>query len=62
MKRGYLTPAEAAEYLGLSRDQLKRLTSARGIPFHKLNARCIRFDADELDQWMREHRVAPEAS
>lgn len=60
MKPRYLSSRDAAAYLGLSLDQLKRLTSARAIPFHKVNDRCNRYDIDELDQFMRERRIETE--
>jgi excisionase family DNA binding protein len=49
----WLTFEQAREYLGFSRDTLYKLTAARAIPVRKKqNGQGLRFQRDELDQWM----------
>lgn len=49
---GWMTTAQAAEYLGLSRAALHRLTASRRIPFEQALAggKCW-FRRSELDRW-----------
>ncbi len=48
----WLNSAEAAEYLGLSRDALHRLSAERRIPFSqdRPGARCY-FRVSDLERW-----------
>lgn len=48
---------DAALYTGLSTGHLYRLTSTRAIPHYK-QSRKLYFSKAELDEWMRERRVA----
>jgi excisionase family DNA binding protein len=44
---------QARAYLGLSRDQLYKLTAARAIPVRKRRGgQGLRFRRDELDAWL----------
>ncbi len=44
---------QARAYLGLSRDQLYKLTAARAIPVRKKQGgQGLRFRRDELDAWL----------
>jgi excisionase family DNA binding protein len=43
---------EAAEYCGLSRSYLYKLTSAAGIPCYKPQGKQIYFSRVELDNWL----------
>jgi len=44
---------QARAYLGLSRDQLYKLTAARAIPVRKKRGgQGLRFRRDELDAWL----------
>jgi excisionase family DNA binding protein len=51
---GWMTSAQAADYLGMSRNALHKLTSAREIPFSQdaPGGKCW-FQAGELDEWRR---------
>ncbi|MFY9957960.1 helix-turn-helix domain-containing protein [Bradyrhizobium sp.] len=61
MPTEYLTTAEAAEYLRLSRQflQIARMRGdGSGPPFIKL-ARAVRYRRAALDAWMSAHDRAP---
>lgn len=46
---------QARAYLGLSRDQLYKLTAARAIPVRKKrDGQGLRFRRDELDAWLED--------
>lgn len=62
----YLTPRQAADYLGLSIWSLYRLVGRRAIPFIPLRPSrsaaadgrtSLRFDAMALDRWMQRQAV-----
>lgn len=51
-----LTPAEAASYLGLSAGTLANFRcTGEGPAFHKV-ARFVRYDREDLRNWMRSRR------
>lgn len=52
-----LTMEEAVFYTGFSKSQLYHLTSTKRIPHYKVGTRAV-FDKTELDQWLRQNRVA----
>ncbi len=45
---------EAAEFLGLSAGTVYHLASQRRIPRVKLSARCLRFQPDEIIEWVKQ--------
>jgi len=47
----WLTPIEAAEYLGIALGTLRNLTSQRRVPFSR-NGRIVRYRVDALDAWL----------
>lgn len=48
---------EAAAYLGMHRDTLRKLAAQRAIPAHQDGPRCkLYFNRDELDDWRRAAR------
>jgi excisionase family DNA binding protein len=59
----YLDSAAAAEYLGFgtgkkATDKVRQLVHRRHVPHFKLGGgKALRFDAKELDTWMRRYRV-----
>ncbi len=55
-----LTLRETAEYLGLKKSYLYRLTSARLIPHSKPNGKMIYFSVDDLNAWMMSNRIHTE--
>ena len=53
----YLTTAQAAAYLGFSKQKLEAWrVCGEGPPFARLSARAIRYKRSDLDEWMGEHR------
>ena len=55
----WLTPEEAAVYLGVSRTRVYQYMQGDRIPFHRLpDSNLVRFDAHELDDWVRNGREA----
>jgi excisionase family DNA binding protein len=53
-----LSLVEAAQYLGVSKSYMYKLTHTRMIPFNKFGKRVI-FYTKELDEWVKQnaHRV-----
>jgi excisionase family DNA binding protein len=47
---------QAAERLGLSKSTLYHWASAKTVPHYKVGQSLL-FDWDELQQWVRAHRV-----
>lgn len=61
MSRKYLTPKEAAEYIGLTEAALQKWrTNGVGIPYAKLgdghSARII-YEVAELDEYVRARKI-----
>lgn len=54
-----LTIDEAAQYCGLSKRYLYKLTSGRQIPYYK-QKRKVYFKKDELDEWLLKDRIQTE--
>jgi excisionase family DNA binding protein len=48
-----VTAKEAAEELQISERFLRRLVAQGHVPFYRLSPRTLRFDLDELRQYMR---------
>ncbi len=57
----WLKLEEAAEYLKIGRSTLYKLAQAGRTPAHKVGY-TWRFDAAELDQWLKEGKFAPESA
>ena len=47
----WLTPEEAAGYLGIALGTLRNWTSARFVPFSKRGG-VVRYHRDRLDEWL----------
>lgn len=45
---------------GLSKSHLYKLTSSHQIPYYKPNGKHVYFDRVELENWMKQNRVATE--
>jgi excisionase family DNA binding protein len=54
-----LTYIETARLLGLPVGTVYALVHQRRIPHVRLGPRLVRFDREELDQWLSTHRIAP---
>jgi excisionase family DNA binding protein len=62
----YLSPKQAAVYLGLSVFSVYRLVERRALPFIPLHPSgtgtkraSVRFDVEVLDNWMRKQTIKP---
>ena len=55
-----LTPQQLCEHLGITKNQLDRLTAHREIPFYKINKKTFRYDIDEINVWLKERLITPE--
>ena len=67
MTRPLLTARDVAELLGLSTETVLRWVRSGKLPAIRLPSGAIRFDADELDEWLaaratREPRVGVEGA
>ena len=47
---------EAAEYTGLSKSHLYKMTSTGGVPCYKPTGKRIYFNKSELDEWLMRHK------
>ena len=56
--RPLLDIAGCADYIGSSIRHVRRMVAERTIPHYKVG-HYIRFDPDELDEWLRRHRRGP---
>ena len=56
-----LTLEEAADYLGLSKSYLYKLTSAHKIPHYKPQGKRLYFSKCELNTWLLRNPVKTEA-
>lgn len=59
--QGYVDAKAVAEYLGLSKEHIYKLTSQKKIPHYKLSGGIVRFKLSELDEFVKPCRVATEA-
>jgi excisionase family DNA binding protein len=54
----WLTAAELADYLKMSRKAIFAMVARREIPFSKLGKRRLRFSKAEIDAMLEENKVA----
>jgi excisionase family DNA binding protein len=52
---------EAANYTGLSKSYLYKLSCSGGVPCYKPNGKTLWFNRIELDQWLMRNRKATNA-
>lgn len=57
-QKNVLTFDEAANFTGLSKSYLYKLTSAQKIPHYKPAGKIIYFDREELEAWLLQNRVS----
>ena len=57
--KGILTTQEAAQYLSIKEETLRRWAAAKAIPVVRLN-RLLRFRRSALDEWLAEREQAVE--
>lgn len=56
----WLTVAEIADHLGVTKDSVYDWITTKGMPGHKVG-RLWRFQVSEIDEWVRMGKAAPEA-
>ena len=56
--QGLIDIAAAADRLGVSPRFMRRLVTERRVPYYKVG-HFIRFDPDELNEWLQEHHRPP---
>ncbi|SLH30900.1 helix-turn-helix domain-containing protein [Mycobacteroides abscessus] len=49
----YLSTAEAADYIGVSKNTLRSYVAKKIIPAHRVGVRLLKFDRIELDEAIR---------
>ena len=54
-----LTIKETAKLLGITESTLKGMIRRGAIPYIKLSPRVLRFDPEELDEYLDQRRVKP---
>jgi len=52
-----LTYDQTAELLSLKKSTLYSMVCRKVIPCTRLSGRSVRFDSDELERWLQEHKV-----
>jgi excisionase family DNA binding protein len=57
MNKKVLTFEEAAEYMGMSKSCLYKMTSQKIVPHYKPNGKMIFFDREELETYLLSVRV-----
>lgn len=60
-KRELLDIPGVARYIASSVRHVRRLVAERRIPHYKVG-HFVRFDPDEIDQWLHSHRRGPSAA
>lgn len=61
LNKEILTAEETADFLGISKNYLYKLTHRHEIPYYRPNGKLIYFEQADLMAWMRRNRVATEA-
>lgn len=56
-QKNVLTFDEAAQYTGLGKSHLYKLTSTGVVPHSKPRGKMVYFDRVELENWLRENRI-----
>jgi len=55
MEQKFISPKEAAQFLGISRSSVDRLAKSGGMPSYLIGHRRL-FDRDELVEWVKGHK------
>lgn len=56
VKPRWLTPKQLEEEYGFSINRQARLRADKIIPYHKIGS-YVRYDRNEIDRWIEEHKV-----
>jgi excisionase family DNA binding protein len=60
-QKNVLTFEEAAGYIGISKSHLYKLTMNKSLPFYRPRGKMIYFDKNELDNWLLQNPITPNA-
>jgi len=60
LRKEILNLAETAQYLGITRSYLYKLTSKNKLPFYRPMGKLIYFKRAELDSWLTRNRLKSE--
>lgn len=52
-----LTYDETAKFLGLKKSTLYSMVCRNAIPHTRWSGRSVRFDLEELERWLKDHKV-----
>jgi excisionase family DNA binding protein len=53
--KAWLTPEQAAEFLGIARPTIYKWIGAGTVPFHRIpNSSLIRFKVEDLNKWIED--------
>lgn len=52
MKKEYLSYGQVSEMLGLSMNTLYSMVHRKMIPFIRISDRIVRFERDEIEEWL----------
>lgn len=58
LQREILDADAAAEFLGVKKSHLYKMTMARRVPFYKPAGKLMYFRKSELEQWLLSNRVS----
>lgn len=58
-QKNVLTFNEAANYMGVSRSCLYKMTMARSVPFSKPRGKMLYFNRIEIEDWLLQNRITP---
>ena len=53
----WLSVTELAEYLGRSKDYIYKLIGKRAIPFSKPTGKCVYFNKNDIEKWLKDGMV-----
>lgn len=55
-----MTPPQLAELLGVSVQQVYRMSHEGQLPKVKISRRCLRFRRSEIQQWLKQKSIKPD--
>ncbi|MBP7508447.1 MAG: helix-turn-helix domain-containing protein [Prolixibacteraceae bacterium] len=58
-QKNVLTFDEAAEFIGISKSHLYKLTMCNSLPFYRPRGKMIYMDRVELENWLLQNRITP---
>ncbi len=56
----YATYDEVTQIFGFKKPTLYSMVCKKQIPHYRLNSRTVRFDLEELEDWIKQRHVMPQ--